>query len=381
MQALAYGTLSESHAKNFLACLNTDNAAIQVTISQAKEIVHCLAATQSVILFSAPGVGKSDAIRQCAESAGLECKSLLGTQIAPEDVSGIPRIIGERSVFCPPRVLLPERAEKFCLFLDELPACTPDIQKAFYSLLLERRIGEYKLPEGTWVVSAGNRLEDRSLVQDISSALMNRLIVLNLKVSTQEWLIWAAKNGIRQEIISYITFNPQALQRNVPQVAAPFSTPRAWAALSHSLDLLERRGGITSGLLEALAFGAVSPQDAAVFVNFRHFKLHEFRSLDEYITHPENIPDRADPSALAARFFILHSIRQAAIDDEHPWYPALRKLPGEAINAFLSSLAPEDRIVILLGAVKAWAKLGAEKQLMQTLKDLTGVSHDHGRTH
>src|SRR5438477_7195392 len=113
-----------------------------VTLSQAKELVRCLADAESVLLLSPPGVGKSDVVRQAAAAAGLECRSLLGTQIAPEDVSGVPRIVGERSVFCPPRVLLPENAGKFCLFLDELPACAPDVQKAFYSLLLERRIGE-----------------------------------------------------------------------------------------------------------------------------------------------------------------------------------------------------------------------------------------------
>ncbi len=74
-------------------------------------------------------------------------------------MSGIPRIVGERSVFCPPRILLPEQPEPFCLFLDELPACAPDVQKAFYSLLLERRLGEHALPKGTWVVAAGNRLQ------------------------------------------------------------------------------------------------------------------------------------------------------------------------------------------------------------------------------
>ena len=125
---------------------------------------------QSFLLLSPPGVGKSDIVRQAAAEAGLACRSLLGTQIAPEDVSGIPRIIGERSVFCPPRVLLPEGNEPFCLFLDELPACPPDIQKAFYSLLLERRIGEHQLPPGTWVVAAGNRSEDRALVAARSPA-------------------------------------------------------------------------------------------------------------------------------------------------------------------------------------------------------------------
>ena len=64
----------------------------QVTLGEAKKIISALAATQSVLLLSSPGVGKSAVIRQAADEAGLECRSLLGTQIAPEDVSGIPRI-------------------------------------------------------------------------------------------------------------------------------------------------------------------------------------------------------------------------------------------------------------------------------------------------
>src|SRR2546423_11705596 len=170
-----------------------------VTLKEAKEIIRCMAHQHSILLLSGPGVGKSDCVYQAAADAGLPCRSLVGTQIAPEDVSGIPRIIGERSVFCPPRVLLPENADPFCLFLDELPACTPDIQKAFYSLLLERRVGEHPLPPGTWVVAAGNRVEDRSLVRALSSALVNRVIVLQIRVDVAEWLAWARAQELRCE--------------------------------------------------------------------------------------------------------------------------------------------------------------------------------------
>ena len=52
---------------------------------------------QSFLLLSPPGVGKSEMVFQAAAEAGLPCRSLLGTQIAPEDVSGIPRIVGERN--------------------------------------------------------------------------------------------------------------------------------------------------------------------------------------------------------------------------------------------------------------------------------------------
>src|SRR5581483_6934873 len=175
-----------------------------VTLGQAKALIRALAHEQSLLLLSPPGVGKSDAVRQAAAGAGLECKSLLGTQIAPEDVSGVPRIVGERSVFCPPRVLLPERPEPFCLFLDELPACAPDVQKAFYALLLERRLGEHPLPAGTWVVAAGNRAEDRALVRSVSSALLNRVFVLEVRVDVKEWLAWAKANGVRADVLAFV---------------------------------------------------------------------------------------------------------------------------------------------------------------------------------
>src|SRR5262245_32840279 len=162
-----------------------------VTLRQAKSLLRAMAHKQSLLLLSPPGAGKSESVAQAAADAGLPCRSLLGTQIAPEDVSGIPRIIGERSVFCPPRILLPENPQPFCLFLDELPACTPDIQKAFYSLLLERRLGEHLLPPGTWVVAAGNRAEDRALVRSLSSALVNRVIIIHIRVDVGEWLTWA----------------------------------------------------------------------------------------------------------------------------------------------------------------------------------------------
>ena len=235
-----------------------------ITLQRAKKLIQCMAHEQSLLLLAPPGVGKSDIVYQAAHEAGLPCRSLLGTQIAPEDVSGVPRIIGERSVFCPPRILLPERPEPFCLFLDELPACAPDVQKAFYSLLLERRLGEHALPPGTWVVAAGNRLQDRALVRAMSSALVNRVTILQIRHDVDEWLAWAQRAGVRREIRSFITTVPDALMRPVPADPVPFSTPRSWSLLSRALDLAEKAGQLSAGTRRALAFGRLSAEDAAV---------------------------------------------------------------------------------------------------------------------
>ncbi len=96
--------------------------------------------SRHVFIWGAPGIDKSALVEQFAADVGLPCVSLLGSQLAPEDIIGISRISGEVSEFLPPKMIA--RKEPYVLFLDELNACSQEVQKAFYSLIYERRIGE-----------------------------------------------------------------------------------------------------------------------------------------------------------------------------------------------------------------------------------------------
>jgi hypothetical protein len=304
-----------------------------VTLRQARSLIECLAHEQSVLLLS-----------------------------PPEDVSGIPRIVGERSVFCPPRILLPEDPRPFCLFLDELPACSPDIQKAFYSLLLERRLGEHPLPKGTWVVAAGNRAEDRALVRSLSSALVNRVIVLNVRVDSTEWLDWAKHSGIRAEIRAFILFQPGSLMRPVPDAPVPFSTPRAWASLSRALDLVEQRGALTRETRRALAFGRLTAEDAAIFCAMAEETIDRILPLEDYILCPEKLPE--SPTAC---WFILNRIRDLLDTGK------LDGCGGEILNPFLRGLSEEHRMVLLVDRVPSWGRVGADESMLATLREVAGL--------
>ena len=321
-----------------------------------------MAQEQSFLLLSPPGIGKSEMVYEAAREAGLPCRSLLGTQIAPEDVSGIPRIIGERSVFCPPRILLPENPEPFCLFLDELPACAPDVQKAFYSLLLERRLGEHALPPGTWVVAAGNRLQDRALVRAMSSALINRVIILQLRVDVDEWLAWAERAGVREDIRAFIRTVPDALMRPVPADPVPFSTPRAWSLLSRALDLAERGELLSAGNRRALAFGRLSPEDAAVFCALAEDSMGPVHALEVYFERPDLLP-----SGDSARWFILDCIRQFVRDGR------AAGMPPKVVNRFLRSLSSEHQLILLTDMVETWGALGADKAMYDLLKKVAAA--------
>ncbi|MBY0524767.1 MAG: AAA family ATPase [Gemmataceae bacterium] len=338
----------------------TESREETITLRQAKKLVQCMAHEQSFLLLSPPGVGKSDMVYQAAAEMRLPCRSLLGTQIAPEDVSGIPRIVGERSVFCPPRVLLPEKPEPFCLFLDELPACAPDVQKAFYSLLLERRLGEHALPTGTWVVAAGNRMQDRALVRALSSALINRVTILHLRVDVQEWLDWAETANVRPEVRGFIASMPEALMRGVPDQPVPFSTPRAWTLFSRALDLAEANGILDATTRRALAFGRLSAEDAAVFCALAEEAIGAMKPLEHYIEHPEALPESE-----SARWFILNCIRQLVKDGR------LRAIKPRVINRFLRSLPTEHQLTLLTDLVDRWGALGAERAMFDVLKKVT----------
>jgi hypothetical protein len=342
--------------------MNTNQTAFTqiVTLRQAKKLIQCMAQEQSFLLLSAPGIGKSEMVYEAAREMGLPCRSLLGTQIAPEDVSGVPRIVGERSVFCPPRILLPEKPEPFCLFLDELPACAPDVQKAFYSLLLERRLGEHALPPGTWVVAAGNRLQDRALVRAMSSALVNRVTILQIRHDVEEWLIWAQRSGVRRDIRSFINTVPDALMRDVPADPVPFSTPRSWSLLSRALDMAEKAGILTSDTRQALAYGRLSPEDAAVFCALAEESIGPVQPLESYIRKPTLLP-RGD----SARWFILDCIRQFVRDGKADG------LPPRLINAFLRSLPQENQLILLTDMVEKWGALGADKAMFTLMRKVT----------
>src|SRR5215475_4691400 len=178
------------------------NTTITLTQTQLSDFLLNVALVRPVFIWGPPGIGKSSLVQQFAGQVGLPCVSLLGSQLAPEDLIGVPQIVEGTSRFCPPSMIA--RHDPYCLFLDELNACTHEVQKAFYSLIQERRLGEYHLPDGSIVIGAGNRAQDNAIVKPMSSALMNRMVHVHLSVSHRDWLDWAYEANIHPYVIDYI---------------------------------------------------------------------------------------------------------------------------------------------------------------------------------
>lgn len=251
--------------------VNSNSKVERIELSQKDllEFLHRVAIHRPVFIWGPPGIGKSAIVHDFAKQIGLECVALLGSQLSPEDIIGIPQMMDGTFRYCPPRMIA--RHEAYCLFLDEFNACSTEVQKVFYTLIHDRRIGEFILPEGSVVVAAGNRADDYAIVTKLSSALINRMVHVHLSPSIQDWIDWSKENFLHPLVVDYIDANPQHLVVAPTSDEQPFSTPRAWHILSDSLSELEY--DCPDRLLRALCLGTISADHVEPFLHFIHGKL------------------------------------------------------------------------------------------------------------
>lgn len=263
--------------------------------SLIKEAVKKLiGAKRPVFVWGAPGVGKSNVLKQIAKEEGLQIIDIRAILLDPVDLRGLPHINGDgRAHWCPPD-FLPKKG-KGILFLDELNAAPSLVQAACYQLVLDRKLGEYKLPEGWTVVAAGNRESDRAVANRMPSALANRFVHLQFDVDTEDWCKWALNNNIKTEIIAFMRFRPELLHQFDPQKNdKSFPTPRSWEFVSQILDT-----NPSNEIEFELIKGTVGEGVAVEFLSF----LKIFRQLpnpDVILMNPEKATVPSDPATLYA---------------------------------------------------------------------------------
>lgn len=287
------------------------NLPITVTQEDLLEILLNVAPGRPVFIWGAPGIGKSALVEQFAEEIGLPCVSLLGSQLAPEDIIGIPQINGDTSEFLPPKIIA--RKDPYVLFLDELNACSQEVQKAFYSLIHERRIGEYHLPEGSIVVGAGNRAQDSAIVKTMSSALINRMFHVQMKADARQWIKWAQNNHLHPWVIDYIIQRPDHLFSEPPKTEEPFSTPRSWHMLSDALtEYGAGKREISANTLKMLAYACLTPSHAGMFLAYTK-SLKNTHMLEDIIAENAKWPSKPEDRDIL--YFLAQSFRAKLVTE------------------------------------------------------------------
>jgi len=264
---------------------------LQVRPKETRNIVtRAMTAQRPIFLWGAPGIGKSELVEDIVNSGVLGNAHMIDMRLAlmePTDLRGYPfRNPETNQMEWAPAVDLPteEFAAQFdsiVLFLDELNSAPPSVQAAAYQLVLNGKIGQYKLPKNVRIVAAGNRETDRGVTYRMPAPLANRFRHINMEVNFEDWSIWATENKVHPDVIGYLTYSKADLFDFDPKTSSQsFATPRSWNFVS---EILSTEGFDTASDFEQKAeiAGAVGEGMA--------IKFCEHRKVSSKLPNPEDV--------------------------------------------------------------------------------------------
>ncbi|WP_462320327.1 AAA family ATPase [Halochromatium sp.] len=268
------------------------------------------------MLWGTRGVGKSSIVRQVADHFGVPLIDLRLTTIEPVDIRGA--IYADdtqgKTVWFPPEFLPTADQAEGILFLDELTAADQRLQISAYSLILDRRVGHYRLPEGWQVVAAGNASFHGAVSHDMGTALADRMFHFNVQTVIDAFLSHAVANNFAPEVMAYLKVRPDKLDDTQIQLANDHligASPRGWEDISNVL-----RSGLSDQVKRVFVQGRIGAANAAELFGV----LKEIRAGVDVVALLEAAPGEATaallPTNLDALYGMIYALLAAATDRE-----------------------------------------------------------------
>lgn len=233
-----------------------------------------------VFVWGSPGIGKSSIVKQIASEQELNFVDLRLSLLDPTDLKGIPFFDRDthEAVWASPNFLPNDPDSKGILFLDEINTAPPSVQASAYQLVLDRKVGDYTLPEGWSIVAAGNNESDRGVVYRMPPPLANRFVHLNMEVSFDDWKAWAYSAGIDSSIIAFLQYDSTKLFDFDPtKNQKSFPTPRSWEYIDKILA-----SGMHPELLLEIMSGTIGSESATAFMSFRKV-MHRLPDIEKLL--------------------------------------------------------------------------------------------------
>ncbi len=267
-----------------------------------------------VMLWGPPGVGKSDIVGQIAERHNVPVLDIRLSQMEPSDLRGIPFRSGELVEWAIP-AMLPDakrHGTSGVLFLDEITSAPPSVSAAAYQLILDRRLGQYKVPDGWAIFAAGNRQGDRGVTYTMPAPLANRFSHFEVDINLDDWVAWAYANHIDERVIGFLRFRPELLFDFDPaHNPVAFPSPRSWEFAHRALKKFSDQPNLLLGSLQA----CVGPA-AGVELNAFLSTLDQLPDIEAILRGEEvPAPKEIDLQYAVASTLVGHAIRVKGADE------------------------------------------------------------------
>ncbi|ABD85831.1 AAA family ATPase [Rhodopseudomonas palustris] len=267
------------------------------------------------MLWGTRGVGKSSIVRQVAEHFGIPLVDLRLTTIEPVDIRGA--IYADdtlaKTVWFPPEFLPAPDQHDGILFLDELTAADQRLQISAYSLILDRRVGNYQLPDGWQVVAAGNASFHGAISHDMGTALADRMFHFNVQTVIDAFLAHALERNFAPEVMAYLKIRPDKLDDTQAQLAGEHligASPRGWEDISNVL-----KSSLSDATKRIFVQGRIGAANAAEFFGV----LREIQAGTDVIrllaARPGPETAALLPKSLDGLYGMTYGLLAACVDD------------------------------------------------------------------
>jgi MoxR-like ATPase len=304
-----------------------------------------VAARVPLLLWGPPGAGKTSALQEMAEAAGLLCEVVIASIRDPSDFAGLPVVADGTVTMAPPSWArrLADRGSGV-LFLDEISTAPPAVQAALLRVVLERCVGDLRLPDGVVVVAAANPPEQAADGWDLSAPLSNRFCHLDWSITAREWADGmvagftpvplptfnqaqlARTTQQHQAMIGAFVVGRSGLLHAVPtdatQIGRAWPSPRSWA-MAGRLAAAAQLAGADDKTTSLLLSGAVGPGAAIEYLAWRDDA--NAPDPEAILASPDSfvVPERGDRAYAA-----LSAITAAVLADNTPgrWSAAWRAI-------------------------------------------------------
>jgi hypothetical protein len=261
-----------------------------------------------VMLWGPPGVGKSQMVAHIAERHQVPVIDIRLSQMEPSDLRGIPFRVGEQVEWAVPAILpsANKHGAAGVLFLDEITSAPPAVSAAAYQLILDRRLGEYQVPDHWAIFAAGNRQGDRGVTYSMPAPLANRFSHFEVDTNLDDWVAWAYKSGIDERIIGFLRFRPELLFDFDPaHNPVAFPSPRSWEFAHRALQKFQDDSDLLQGTLQACV-GPAAGIEVTAFVSC----LDDMPDLDAICSGAEvSVPKEIDLQYAVAAALVGRAIR------------------------------------------------------------------------
>ena len=165
----------------------------------AEALALLVEARQPTIVWGPPGAAKRRIAQQVAAAANRQYVDVRALLLEPVDLRGIlRRDSADRTRWATPDFLPPtDDPGRWLMNLEELPSAVRMVQARLYQLVLDRKAGEYKLPDGASLIACGNRKTDRGVVHRMPTPLASRFVHLEIRIDAADWCDWARRTALR----------------------------------------------------------------------------------------------------------------------------------------------------------------------------------------